>query len=252
MVSNSMEHGRLQVYAIGCAMIETQLVLIEGAPGSGKSTTAQKLAGEVSNAGKPCQCFLEWSTDNPIAIGDDLHLGQVIASSITREGTVLQQWQQFIQARQTEKLVTIMESRFWQTSVMLMYAAGHPIESILESNGHVIETINELKPVLIYFAIDDISAFTTRTFQIKEAEWQRSGQPGSWAKHIYNAFDPQKWFTDRGLIGMTGMIAFLEEWSLVTKMLYDRVTFPKIIIRNPHQDWPSAMQQMRDFLGLAP
>ncbi|MEP7137189.1 MAG: hypothetical protein ABI904_19860 [Chloroflexota bacterium] len=233
-------------------MIETQLVLIEGAPGSGKSTTAQKLAAEISNAGKSCQCFLEWSTDNPIAIGDDLHLGQAIASSITREDAVLQQWQQFVQARQAEKIVTLMESRFWQTSVMLMYAAGHPIERILESNGHVIETINQLKPVLIYFAIDDLRAFTTRTIQIKEAEWQHAGQSGSWAKHIYDAFDSQRWFTNRGLTGMTGMITFLEEWALVTQMLYDRVTFPKIIIKNPHQDWPSAMQQMRGFLGLAP
>src|SRR5512136_1484860 len=101
-------------------MIETRLVLIEGPPGSGKTTSAQKLAAEISNSGKSCQCFLEWSPDNPIAIGDDLHLGQAIASVTTREADVLQQWQQFSQARQAEPLVTVMESRFWQTSVMLM------------------------------------------------------------------------------------------------------------------------------------
>ena len=100
-------------------MIETKLILIEGPPGSGKTTTAQYLAADISNSGKACQCFLEWSTDNPIAIGDDSHLGQAAASSIAREADVLQQWQQFAQARQSEDLVTVMESRFWQTSVML-------------------------------------------------------------------------------------------------------------------------------------
>ena len=46
------------------------------------------------------------------------------------------------------------------------------------------------------------------------------------------------------------MLAFLEEWVLVTERLYARVTFPKIRIGNPHEDWTLAMQQMRGFLGL--
>jgi len=232
-------------------MIETKLVLIEGPPGSGKTTTAQKLAAEISNSGKACQCFLEWSMDNPIAIGDDFHLDQVIASSVAREADVLQQWRQFAQARQTESLVTVMESRFWQTGVMLMYVAGHPIESVLEDNQRVIEVIQRLNPVLIYFTIDDQRAFAARMIQMKDEEWQRAGHKGSWIQHIFEAFDSQKWFTDRGLTGLTGMFAFLEEWALVTEELYDRVTFPKIKIRNPHKDWTLAMQQMRGFLDLA-
>jgi thymidylate kinase len=231
-------------------MIETQLILVEGPPGSGKSTTARNLATEISNVGKLCQCFLEWSTDNPIAIGDDQHLGQVVASSIARESDLLQQWQQFAQTRKANNLVTILESRFWQTSLMLMYAAGHPVESILESNQRVIKTINELNPVLIYFAIDNLKEFATQTIQFRDAEWQTAGSEGSWSQHIFDALDSQKWFADRGLTGLAGWGTFLEEWALVAEMLYARVTFPKIIIKNPNQDWSSAMQRMRGFLGL--
>ena len=232
-------------------MIETRLVLIEGPPGSGKSTTAQNLTTDIANSRQACQCFLEWSPDNPIAIGDDLHLGQAIASSITREGDVLRQWKRFVQARHTDEQVTVMESRFWQTSAMLMYAAGHPIDSVLESNQRISEAIQGLNPVLIYFAIDDLRALAARTIRIKDAEWQRAGHPGSWAQHIFEAFDSQKWFTDRGLTGLTGMFAFLEEWAAVTEVLYERLTFPKVRIGNPHQDWTLAMQHMRRFLGLA-
>ena len=231
-------------------MIETKLILIEGPPGSGKTTTAQRLAAEISNSGKACRCFLEWDSDNPIAIGDDSRLGPVIASSITRDGDVLQQWQQFARVRQAEEGVTVMESRFWQTSAMLMYVAGHPMESVLESNRRVIRAIQGLKPVLIYFAVDDLSAFMAQTIRIKDAEWQRAGSEGSWAQHIFDALDSQKWFTDHGLAGATGMLAFLEEWARVTEVLYDELMFPKIKIRNPAKDWAFAMQQMRNFLGL--
>jgi len=231
-------------------MIETKLILIEGPPGSGKTTTAQKLAAEIANSGMACQYFLEWSPDNPIKIGDDLHLDQVTTSSMAREANMLQQWQQFVQARQSMELVTVIESRFWQTSVMLMYAAGLPIEGVVESNQRVIEAIQRLKPVLIYLTIDDLRAFTARTIQVKEEEWQRDGQKGSWAQHIFEAFDSQKWFADRNLAGLTGMVAFLEEWALVTEELYERVTFPKTKLRNPYKDWSLAMQQIRGFLGL--
>ena len=231
-------------------MIDTHLVLIEGLPGSGKSTTAHLLAAEITHSGNDCQCFLEWDADHPIPIGDDSALGKVIASSREREPSVLQQWQHIAQVARSQEIVTVMESRFWQTSVMLMYIAGMPKEDVLASNQCVITAIQALKPVMIYFAIDDPKMFARRTIQLKEEEWQRSGIQGGWAQHLYDAFDTQPWFTQRGLSGMEGMLAFWEEWARVSEELYARLPFPKIMIRNPHEDWPAAMKQMRDFLGL--
>lgn len=232
-------------------MIDTKLILIEGPPGSGKSTTARKLAAEISHYGQPCQYFLEWAEDNPIFIGADSNLAEVIARSRLREADVLQQWQQFAQERQLEQTVTVIESRFWQTSVMLMYVVGHSVDEVIESNQRVIAAIKDLQPVLIYFTSDNLRAFFMRTIQLKNAEWEKDGKKGTWEQHIVAAFEQQKWLTDRGLKGLEGGIKLLEEWALVAERLYDRVPFPKIKIRNPHADWDLAMQQMREFLDLA-
>lgn len=231
-------------------MIDTKLILIEGPPGSGKSTSGHILADEISHSGKACQFFFEWDPGHPIPIGDDLQLGQVISSALARETGMLQMWEQFAQARQAQEIITVLESRFWQTSLMLMYIAGSPVEAVLASNRRVIETLQGLNPVLIYFAIEDQRAFAERTIALKNAEWQRAGMQDRWDQHLFDAFDHQKWFTDRGLTGLNGWLALLDDWALVAKKLYDQTPFPKIKIHNPHQDWPLAMRQMRGFLAL--
>ncbi len=163
---------------------------------------------------------------------------------------MLHQWQQFARKVLSEDSVTVIESRFWQTSVMLMYAAGLPREKVFESNQRVMDAIQGLDPVLIVYSIDDIRTFTTRVIELKEAEWKAAGFDGGWAQHIYDALEPQPWFIDRGLTGLTGYIAFLEEWAKIAEDLYQRVPFQKTKIINPFKDWSLSTQQIHTFLDL--
>jgi thymidylate kinase len=231
-------------------MLDTKLVLIEGPPGSGKSTTAQKLSGAIAADGHPCRCFYEWDAEHPIPIGSDLELRQVIDSAIARESEVLRGWQHFAQSPEAAQRVTVLESRFWQTSLMLMYAAGHPLQKVLESSRRVNQAVRPLQPVLITFAIRDPRGFAERTIALKEREWQESGFPGSWMGHVQAALDPQPWFTQRGLTGLAGYVAFLEEWAEVAEILYTESPFRKLRITDPHQDWARTMRQLVEFLAL--
>jgi len=231
-------------------MIATQLILVEGPPGSGKSTTAYLLAEKIRRAGRSCACHLEWDADHPIPIGSDLALENVIATARQREAQMLDHWQRFARERQAGQTLSIVESRFWQTSLMLMYAGGHPLDGLFETQRQVVEALLPLKPVLILYTIDDLRAFTLRTIVVKEAEWQSGGFPGTWAGHIYAALDGAPWFAARGLSGEDAYLAFLEEWAGVCQRLYQRLPFQKIQINNPYLDWAGSARQVDAFLNL--
>ncbi|MBN2048680.1 MAG: hypothetical protein JW750_12615 [Anaerolineaceae bacterium] len=231
-------------------MIQTKLILLEGPPGSGKSTTARGMAEEIIRAGLPCRCILEWDNPHPIPIGDDLDLNTVLDTALQRAPEMLHLWQRFAEAQQEQEIITVLESRFWQTSVMLMYAAGASVNDVLAHNRQVSQIIRPLNPVLVYFEIDDLSGFTDGVIRGKEAEWQRGGSPGTWAGHIFEAFAEQPWFVSRGVNGLDGYTLFLEEWKQVTERLYEQLPFQKTRVRNPYLDWNAAADQMRKFLGL--
>jgi thymidylate kinase len=231
-------------------MIDTRLILIEGLPGSGKTSTARNIASAVAQSGADCQCYFEWSEDHPIPIGDHLQLAEVMRSSLAREPVMLRDWQQYVEQWQPEQRVTVMESRFWQSGVMLMYIAGLSKDGVMASSRRLIETIQALKPVLIYYSITQPAAFAARTIQIKDGEWRQAGVTGSWSAYIFEAFESQQWFTQRGLCGQAGMAALLEDWSAISRELYEQVPFPKIAIQDPHENWPVTMEKIRAFLGL--
>ena len=137
-------------------MIDTKLILIEGIPGSGKSTTAWKLSAEIRDSGKDCRCFLEWDDDHPIFIGYERDISEIVLSFREREGDILKQWEEFARGAQSKETISIIESRFWQTTMMLMYLSGYSEDGVIESNQRVVTAITELKPALIYLANDDI------------------------------------------------------------------------------------------------
>ena len=233
-------------------MIDTKLILIEGIPGSGKSTTAWKLAAEIENSGRNCNCFLEWDDPHPIFIGYERDIAKIISSSGEHQDDILKQWAKFAGEAQTKEAVNIIESRFWQTGVMFMYLAGHSEDEVIESNQRVVTAIADLKPVLIYFTNDNIEKALTRTFQIKNEQWAKAGRgETAWEDFFSAAVGQQKLAADSGLEGREVWFRFFSEWTAVAEKLYDRFAFPKIKIQNPHSDWNLNMAKIRVFLGLA-
>src|SRR6266849_3998050 len=59
-------------WAMG-SKLGTRLIFVDGLPGSGKSTMAEYVAGELEQRGIPCRLLREREPDHPLNVGRDLH-----------------------------------------------------------------------------------------------------------------------------------------------------------------------------------
>ena len=228
-------------------MIETKLILIEGVPCSGKSTTAKTIQRDVRACGYKCDCYLEWVDNNPIDIGRMEDLANIISTTKAREENVLQQWKDFTEVAKQQETINIIESRFWQSDSMYLYLSGHSEQAIFESNLRVISAITELDPVLIYLAPIDIEELHTEITKRRNQKWRESGRDGSWEEWGNRVYEQQKWFTDRSL-NSTAMARFFDDWATIADMLYKRFPYRKFRIQDPHIDWEKSYHRIRDFL----
>ena len=230
-------------------MIDTRLILVEGVPGSGKSTTAKTIMGEVTACGYKCNCYLEWGENNPSVIGHMEDLAKIISTTKAREENVLQQWKSFANIAMQQETINIIESRFWQTESMYLYLSGHSVQEIFESNRRVIAMISELDPVLIYLVPEDIEQLHTAIAMKRNEEWRESGRQGSWEEWGDSVYEQQKWFSDRSL-DSKAITRFFNEWALIADKLFDRYPYRKLRIHNPHIDWGNTNDCIKEFLEL--
>ncbi|WP_022665738.1 hypothetical protein [Desulfospira joergensenii] len=231
-------------------MIDTELILIEGVPCSGKSTTAKNLMTAISACGIKCQCFLEWAENNPIFIGKMEELSDIISTTKSREQHVLRDWKNFTKKAKHDDTVTVIESRFWQTDAMYLYLSGHSEYDVAKSNQRIISVISELHPVLIYLAPEDMAQLFTPVAEVKNKEWRESGREGSWEQWGNAVYERQTWFTHRSLKGSNATHTFFNEWVSMAERLYEGLPFRKIKIQNPQADWERTMGTIRDFLKM--
>ena len=228
-------------------MIKTKLILIEGVPGSGKSTIALKLQETISQNRRASQCFLEWSADNPIPIGTAGNLSQIISTTKAREEQTLQDWRRFVESARTQETVTIIESRLWQTAGMYLYLSGHSEDEIHNSSRRLISVVAELDPVLIYLAPKNLAKLFADISTVRNKKWRESGQEGSWEEWGDQIYGQQEWFKRHHLPGKYSLQFFIE-WQKIADRLYLAFPFSKIKLDNPEHSWPSTLSKIRDFL----
>jgi len=218
-------------------MISTNLILIDGLPGAGKSTTAQFLALQLERQQIPVRWFYELEPNHPI------HAFHVWS----RKGperfieTTIENWKAFAHANARTSRVNILESTFFQSTVRLLLQSDVPPARIQQYALHAARTIEALRPVFIYLPSADVAAALQEICKHRRKMWEQ---------YVIQVIDSSFYSKHRNLRGFEGTVRFFQDYQQLTNRLFARLSMRKITCEDAKRQGAVCRQRLCQFLDI--
>jgi hypothetical protein len=227
---------------------QTKLILVEGIPGSGKSTTGQFLESRIAASGLPVTWWYEELKDHPLYIFDDetsyraviedLHSGRFRRLA----DAALEKWRRFAEETSRGDSAVILDSCLFGYLTWSLFPEEAPVDLIMSYVGEVETIIRATAPCLIYLYQDDVPRTLTR---LCEARGRR------WADSFVESSTQSPYAIRRGLRGFAGLVAYWTEYQLFTERCFEAFGGARLKIEGSAGNWSRYQEQTVQFLGLS-
>ncbi|HEU5322028.1 MAG TPA: hypothetical protein VFX28_14570 [Methylomirabilota bacterium] len=215
------------------------LVLVEGLPGSGKSTTAQWIAHELGRRGRPARWVHEGQAVHPVlgsARGPYRSWKDYLAGHLGA-------WARFAATARTSATVMVLDGAFLQASVHGTLSRGLDPDTTLAYVARVADVLRPLAPALVYFRDAD-----------PETAWRKIGERRgmAWTLLHMAAGDGMPWARARELGGMDALLAYWREHARVCDAAAARSNLETLTLESGAGDWPARRRRVAEFVRLPP
>ncbi len=206
-------------------MRETQLIFVEGLPGSGKTTTASWLASRLPSERLMVNLFLEHQPEHPLNVGGHRHpsgytTGEAFFLRYTSASFVqesLQRWQAFVRGALQTEAISVLDSYPFQNTVrVLMY-------------------FNHRDLIHAFHNLSHISAQRGKT----------------WTDYVVELVTHCPYAMARHLEGFSGALAVFRDYKQLTDSLLRQSRCPRLVLEDCAGGWEGCYQQIEACLGLA-
>ena len=228
-------------------MQNTRFIFVEGIMGAGKSTTAWFLCGQLQQYGIASRFMLEGPTidnpEHPLRVATELPHPNASWLDVTFEEFIersLQKWRSFLRDTRQSAVVTVCDGLLFHgnmTDLLLMNAEPAILQRYV---AQVIQIIDDLNPVVIYFYRADI-AQALRTICDERGS--------AWEEYQVNWKVSSPYAVQRSLQGFDGLVQLYQEYRALCDDIFAQLTIPKLAIMN-EGNWAMYYREILAFLQL--
>lgn len=214
--------------------LSARLVLIDGLPGSGKSTTAHLLARQFGYHGLPARWFYEQEEPHPVHTAGEGDPAWFVEQS-------LRTWRSFADRARLADEITILESSFFQEAILTLVRHDADMPAIEAYADARQAAIAALRPALIYFYQPDVATAMRTVCTARGPDWQ---------DYFTRVLTENRYARRVGLRAFEGALTFMQHYRAICDTLFARFAGPKLGVENGAGDWASDYRRIMAFFGL--
>jgi thymidylate kinase len=209
---------------------QKRLIIIEGIPGSGKTTTAKSILDTLTSRQVAARCFLEEETLHPLLLqGMDFSSFENEEEADQFIELLTARYRDFVQAQlNSDHEVIIIESVFFQDAISVAHLLGMDKRKLLDFSSSLQKILTPLTPSLIYYYQLDV-----------EKQWRFicSVRGNEWGPVSLNTDEDFQQAAEVWAKSQAFVRAIVDHWAI-----------PKLIIENSDYLWGEYKLQISEFI----
>lgn len=211
-----------------------KLIIVEGLTGLGKSTLAHFIARQIQYQETDTTWVHEGELEHPLSIDSDSGIDIFMQAALVK-------WRGLVSHIERSGEIIILDASLFNNLLESLFSHNLPTPKIVQYSEEIQDTIQSLRPALVYLTHSDVSNALAENFRRRGVGFKdfviRFATTTPYAQH-------------RGLTGYEGMIEFWKDFVALTDQLYDRFRFQKIALHNSAGNWEYLKHQVMDFLSI--
>lgn len=227
--------------------LDSRLIVLDGLPGSGKTTTGRWLTVQLQQHGLNPRWLPEADIAHPLwwyqhwnGTAYEPPDFQNTPTEVFIEASI-RKWKDFVGQAQTSVQLHVAESVFFQNAVAMFLMGGARSTTLVEYAQEVQAITQSLNPILIYVRQNDVVDALEKICTLRGPAFEQE---------LIRNMEQFPYRNQRKLKGLGGVAALWSEINEITDALFESYTIRKLAIETSGRNWQAYQQQILDFLDL--
>ena len=214
-----------------------RLILIEGLPGSGTSSTSQWLNWELTRAGRNSVWYYELAGDHPLkpdVMEEELSMEDLVVNCLDK-------WNEFLCSNQSNYDDVILDGSLFQKHIMSMLSQDVAFEYILRYSKKIALLIQQLDPHLAYLTHESVEEHMLSTYNARGSDFEKA---------LVNWSTSTPISIRKSYKGLEGSLVYWRDYRTLCDQIYTESGLRKVKVNISENHWGEYKIIISNFLGI--